>query len=209
MKYVLTPTDDDILHYKKGSESKSHKYISRVFNKGKWVYIYAKNRLRGNNVTNKDGKKQYAPNIKTGGKEGSHSFIENDPNNPYRTVIREHNVLNESFDPDLAAAGMYTFNNYLKSSKSKPMVTNSTPYSYDDNGNWIDKQYSPSYKTPDSSKHYTPDIRTNMPVNPSLKTPLSYTQTSADPIKYDRLIRRDLGQKSLAEQYAEQEKKKK
>ena len=78
MKYVLTPTDDDILHYKKGSESKSHKYISRVLNKGKWVYIYAKNRMRGNRVTNKNvkpigqfksdpfgDKLQYSPTIKT------------------------------------------------------------------------------------------------------------------------------------------------
>jgi len=65
MKYLLQPTDNDVLHYAKGSESKSHNYISRVFKKGKWVYTYAKNRLRGNSVTNKTGKSQYAPNVKT------------------------------------------------------------------------------------------------------------------------------------------------
>lgn len=68
MNYIIAPTDNDILHYAKGSESKGHKYISRVFSKGKWVYTYAKNRLRGNKVTNKNAKDglQYSPTVKTG-----------------------------------------------------------------------------------------------------------------------------------------------
>lgn len=64
MNYVLAPTDDDILHYKKGSESKTHKYISRVLKNGKWVYTYTKNRLKENKVTNKDGE-AYSPDNKT------------------------------------------------------------------------------------------------------------------------------------------------
>ena len=63
MKYVLAPTNKDIMHYAKGTESKSHGYISRVWKNGKWVYTYAKNRLRGNKVTNKNGKEQYSPNV--------------------------------------------------------------------------------------------------------------------------------------------------
>lgn len=72
MKYVLQPTQDDVLHYAKGTESKAHKYISRAFKKGRWVYTYAKNKAKGNAVTNKDGKKagesnkmQYSPTVKT------------------------------------------------------------------------------------------------------------------------------------------------
>ena len=174
MQYVLRPTDDDILHYKKGSESKTHKYISRVLKNGKWVYIYTKNRLRGNKVTNKNGIQQYSPNIKTGGKEGSHIYVEHDPSNLARTVSRDRNVLNESLNPDLAAVGMYKFSHALNSHRSNPMVTNRTPYPYDDNGNWVDRQYSPSnqaintrtrgtaYEPSQSSKaassrHYTPN----------------------------------------------------
>ena len=72
MKYVLQPTQNDILHYAKGTESKAHKYISRAFKKGRWVYTYAKNKATGNAVTNKNGKKagesnkmQYSPTVKT------------------------------------------------------------------------------------------------------------------------------------------------
>lgn len=74
MNYIITPSNNDILHYAKGTESKAHKYVSRVMKNGKWVYTYAKNRLRGNKVTNKDAKKygpygeklQYSPTVKTG-----------------------------------------------------------------------------------------------------------------------------------------------
>lgn len=72
MKYILWPTQNDILHYAKGTESKAHKYISRAFKKGRWVYTYAKNKATGNAVTNKNGKKagesnkmQYSPTVKT------------------------------------------------------------------------------------------------------------------------------------------------
>lgn len=72
MKYVLQPTQDDVLHYAKGTESKAHKYISRAFKKGRWVYTYAKDTATGNAVTNKNGKKagesnkmQYSPTVKT------------------------------------------------------------------------------------------------------------------------------------------------
>lgn len=68
MNYIVTPSNDDILHYAKGTESKAHKYVSRVMKNGKWVYTYAKNRLRGNKVTNKNAKDglQYSPTVKTG-----------------------------------------------------------------------------------------------------------------------------------------------
>ena len=68
MNYIVTPSNNDVLHYAKGTESKSHKYVSRVMKNGKWVYIYAKNRLRGNKVTNKNAKDglQYSPTVKTG-----------------------------------------------------------------------------------------------------------------------------------------------
>lgn len=158
MKYTLAPTDADVLHYAKGSESKGHKYISRVFSKGKWVYTYAKNRLRGNKVTNKNGKFQYAPNIKTGGPNGSHQFVVKDPTNPYQTVVRDYNVLNESLNPDMAAWGGARFDQIMRSSMDKPMVTNNTPYPYDENGNLVDKQYSPTQSSKAaSSRYYTPN----------------------------------------------------
>lgn len=44
MKYVLRPTQNDVIHYAKGSESKNHKYITRKMNDGKWRYTYKEKR---------------------------------------------------------------------------------------------------------------------------------------------------------------------
>ena len=256
MKYVLTPTDDDILHYKKGSESKSHNYISRAFKNGKWIYTYAKNRLRGNKVTNQTkGTTPYNPGIKTKYISGpdkhtkkvlgeprsylgpnTHATLNNGqkesvtnatkgttPYNPtIKTVDTNRDIggtvidtrhggqeirkaLAENMTAETKVSGLTLFDN-LMNTGMKYSVTNNTGRN---DMSRVNSQYTPSYKTPDSSKHYTPNIKTNMPVNPSLKTPISYTQTNINTSKYDRLIRRDLGQKSLAEQYAEREKKKK
>lgn len=73
--YVIEPTD--VVH---GKEWKSHKYISKTMKKGKWVYLYAKNKARGT-VTNKNGKIQYSPNVKTQNYNGPIDF--NDPNGPW------------------------------------------------------------------------------------------------------------------------------
>lgn len=64
MYYTISPIETDIIHDRSW---KNHKYISRVWSKGKWIYTYAKNRLRGNKVTNKNAVNglQYAPNIRT------------------------------------------------------------------------------------------------------------------------------------------------
>lgn len=40
MNYIIAPTDNDILHYAKGSESKTHKYVSRYKKNGRWYYTY-------------------------------------------------------------------------------------------------------------------------------------------------------------------------
>lgn len=61
MYYTVLPTNKDIVH---GKVWKSHKYISRIFKNGHWVYTYTKNRLRGNKVTNADGK-NYTPGYTT------------------------------------------------------------------------------------------------------------------------------------------------
>lgn len=70
--YAIKPTD--VVH---GKEWKTHKYIKKVMNNGKWVYYYTMNRARGNKVTNKNakytkgmgnmgvGRLQYSPSMKT------------------------------------------------------------------------------------------------------------------------------------------------
>jgi hypothetical protein len=164
MKYVLTPTDNDILHYKKGSESKSHKYISRVLNKGKWVYIYAKNRMRGNKVTNKNvkpigqfksdpfgDKLQYSPTIKT-------ETIDDRSTDKQGHRSSVSKVLTEPVDTRAYLAGTETWKNIAKKygitdpgpdgtfdtklnagqNIGKEVVTNRTG---------LLSQYTPSYKT--------------------------------------------------------------
>lgn len=204
MKYILTPTDDDILHYKKGSESKSHKYISRVLNKGKWVYVYAKNRLRGNKViTNQTkGTTPYNPTIKTIDTNRDIGGTLIDTRHGGQEIRK---ALAENMTAETKVSGLTLFGNIMNTGREYSITNNTGRNSMSK----VSSQYTPEYKTPDSSKHYTPNIKTNMPVNPSLKTPISYTQTNINTSKYNRLIQRDLGQKSLAEQYAELEKKNK
>lgn len=178
MKYVLTPTDDDILHYKKGSESKSHKYISRVLNKGKWVYIYAKNRMRGNRVTNKNvkpigqfksdpfgDKLQYSPTIKT-------ETIDDRSTDKQGHRSSVSKVLTEPVDTRAYLAGTETWKNIAKKygitdpgpdgtfdtklnagqNIGKEVVTNRTG---------LLSQYTPSYKTTKSrGTPYTPSNKT-------------------------------------------------
>lgn len=173
MQYILRPTNNDILHYAKGSESKSHNYISRVLKNGKWVYIYAKNRLRGNKVTNKNGNKkgyQYNPTIKTetvvDRSTGEKTSYRTEPGFTKQYLYDVENT-NTRRDPILSANG-----NALGRT-----VTNQSVYNdrYDHRtGNIIgDNQYSPknravntasrgtAYEPPQSSKaansrHYTP-----------------------------------------------------
>lgn len=176
MKYLLQPTDNDVLHYAKGSESKSHKYISRVLNKGKWAYIYAKNRLRGNQVTNKNvkpigefksdpfgDKLQYSPTIKT-------ETIDDRSSDKQGHRSRSSKVLTEPMDTRSYLAGTETWKNIAKKygitdpgsdgtfdtklnahqKIGKEVVTNQTG---------LVSQYTPSYNR-NSGSTYSPTIKT-------------------------------------------------
>lgn len=78
MRYVLAPTNNDLVHYAKGKESKNHKYISRVFKNGKWHYFYTPSGKSASKKTTETVPKNIlGMNIrgnlyKSGG--GSHSF---------------------------------------------------------------------------------------------------------------------------------------
>lgn len=167
MQYIIEPTQDDILHYAKDSESKTHKYISRVFKKGRWVYTYAKNKARGNAVTNKNGT-PYSPTVKTS--KATPAVTNNTkgttPYNPtIKTVIPESDIggktasigtsdqyrtlnkaLAENMTAETKVSGLTYFNNIMQAHR-ETSVTNRT----------LDaKQYSPTYKT--SPKPYSPTI---------------------------------------------------
>lgn len=172
MKYVLTPTDDDILHYKKGSESKSHSYISRVFQKGRWVYTYAKNRARGNKVTNKNVKPvkefksdpsgwklQYSPTIKTEtiddrstDKKGHRSSVSKVLTEPLDT--RNYLDGTATWKHTAKVYGITdpgpdgTFDTKLNAGQNigKEVVTNRTG---------LLSQYTPEYKTPNTVTNYS------------------------------------------------------
>lgn len=149
--YVIEPTD--VVH---GKEWKSHKYIKKVMNKGKWVYYYTKNRAKGNKVTNKNGKTQYSPNIKTDW--GTASFIKG------ASSTRDITYLSEPINGfDLSDEGINKYvNTRIMNMKfaDKQAVTNKSPYPYDNDGNWTDKQYSPAQSSKAaSSRHYTPNIK--------------------------------------------------
>lgn len=145
--YVIEPTD--VVH---GKEWKSHKYIKKVMSKGKWVYYYTKNRARGNKVTNKNGKIQYSPNIKT---NWGSTLIDGH--------LRDATFLVEPMSKysDIAWQGLekYTNGRIMSTNFAKKQTyTNRSPYSYDNDGNWVDKQYSPAQSSKAaSSRHYTPN----------------------------------------------------
>ena len=166
MKYVLTPTDDDILHYKKGSESKSHSYISRVFQKGRWVYTYAKNRARGNKVTNKTkGTTSYTPNEKTKRTITNQTKdviqynptvktldIGRDMGGRLTNVFNGHNIskaMAENMTAETKTDGLTYFANIMNTARTET-VTNRTKDV---------KQYTPNYKT-NVNKQYSPTIKT-------------------------------------------------
>jgi hypothetical protein len=162
MEYILAP--NELMHSR---EWKTHKYIKKTMSKGKWVYQYAKNKIRGGHVTNKNGKTQYSPNIKSNN-WGTNSWI------PGASSMRDITYLSEPINGyDLANQGINKYvNSRIMNMKfsDKQAVTNRSPYPYDNDGNWVDKQYAPNYKkskgTPysptqssraASSRHYTPD----------------------------------------------------
>lgn len=80
MRYVLAPTNNDLVHYAKGKESKNHKYISRVFKNGKWHYFYTPSgKSASKKTTEKDGIPQTILGVNTRGNlyksgGGSHKF---------------------------------------------------------------------------------------------------------------------------------------
>lgn len=168
MQYIIEPTQDDILHYAKGSESKAHKYISRVFSKGRWVYTYAKNKARGNAVTNKNGT-PYSPTVKTTPAITNNTKGVTPYNPTIKTVkssseelpgqlsnwVTGHRIteaLAENMTAETKVDGLAIFAN-LMASHRKEAVGNNTNFQ---EFNGPSKQYTPKYKT--SPKPYSPTI---------------------------------------------------
>ena len=154
--YVIEPTD--VVHSK---EWKSHKYIKKVMNKGKWVYYYTKNRARGNKVTNKNGKIQYSPNVKTQNYNGPLDF--NDPNGPWTWGA---SILTEPLDGRDTSYGY----NRFKAVRSK-VDQQKIGAAYVNFNKMSDySQHSQQHRA-DSSKHYTPEAnRGTKSYSPTVKT---------------------------------------
>lgn len=120
----INPTD--ILH---GKEWKSHKYIKKVMNNGKWAYYYAVNRAKGNRVTNRTvGSKgrQYSPTVSTKYHYGSTNnmsnvrFSKNSPNFGGTKVLTE--PISSFFDPAVGSQGPHTYkaiDSLIKNKKRK------------------------------------------------------------------------------------------
>ena len=206
MNYVLTPTQNDILHYSKGSESKTHKYISRVFKKGRWVYTYAKNKLRGNAVTNKNGSKgfdgshtvtQYNPNVKTINPYQTNRQIKvGIPNGPrqlsYSDSTGDHYInptvtkaitkgMVEVMSPSNKSAGLEVYGKIMNSHQELGSIPVTNRSEHGANWDRITSQYSPTYKTTPSVTNangtaYSPTYKTDTNYSPTVKTEKSVTR---------------------------------
>lgn len=143
--YEIQPTD--VVH-RSGREWKTHKYISKTMKKGKWVYQYAKNKARGT-VTNKNGKTQYSPNVKTQKYNGPLNF--DDPNGPWTWGA---SILTEPLDGRDTSYGY----NRFKAVRSK-VDQQKIGVAYVNFNKMSDySQHSQQHRA-DSSKHYTPNIK--------------------------------------------------
>lgn len=166
--YVIEPTD--VVH---GKEWKSHKYISKIMKNGKWVYQYTKNKVRGP-VTNKNGKIQYSPNVKTMDYKSYDQRIKN-TYGIFDGIYDVDNILMEPInfsrkgaswggaDP---AKGM-AYYNAIRSKVDKQKLN----LAYVNNRKKSDySQHSQQHRA-DSSKHYTPESnRGTKSYSPTVKT---------------------------------------
>ena len=157
MNYILAPAQNDILHYSKGSESKTHKYISRVFKKGRWVYTYAKNKVTGKKaVTNKDGT-PYNPTVKTVTLKDTPKGVQqistrNNENEGWHLITK---ALAENMTAETKLDGYTYFDNLMRSHMQTSVTNRTKGNAYTSTGV---KQYTPDYKT--SPAPYSPTIKT-------------------------------------------------
>ena len=160
--YEIQPTD--VVH-RSGREWKTHKYISKTMKKGKWVYLYAKNKARGS-VTNKNGKTQYSPNIKTQNYYGPVPNA-NDPDNPWLTKLSwGANILTEPMDGGDISYGYKAFS--AVRSKVDQQKLNVAYVNFRKTSDY--SQHSQQHRA-DSSKHYTPESnRGTKSYSPTVKT---------------------------------------